>query len=411
MKKSQDGAGSPEKRYNRALAYDRRFVYLRAEDRYVSMPPAPRFRLALIGCGLMGQMHIAAVYAEGQSEIAGLYDIHAESTEASRKMCSELSGKSGPKIYTSLDEALKDGSIDGYIIATPNYTHAAVLKEVLKAGKPVYLEKPMATTVEDAAAIVAMVRQSGVPVQVGLQYRYKAIYVEALKEAIERGSVGSLKSLSIREHRIPFLDKVDQWNKFSRYSGGTLVEKCCHYFDLFNLFAQSRPAKVYASGSQAVNYGDFSYKGERSDILDSASVIVDYENGVKASFDLCMFVPLFFEELVACGDGGRLRVFEQEDFLVDDSYTSGLELYRGELAPSFRSEPRYHGIVRALGHSGADYYVQAAFIDMLDGKYDKSPTVEEGFWSVVVGAAAEESVRTGMPVDIGAWLATKDIRV
>ncbi|OQU73945.1 oxidoreductase, partial [Helicobacter pylori] len=125
--------------------------------------------------------------------------------------------------------------------------------------------------------------------QIGLRYRYKPIYVEAIHEAKVRRSLGEIKTLTIMEHREPFLDKVKQWNKFSKYSGGTLVEKCCHYFDLFNLFAASRPVSVYASGSQAVNFKDFEYDGERSDILDNAFVIVEYENGVRANFNLCMF--------------------------------------------------------------------------------------------------------------------------
>jgi myo-inositol 2-dehydrogenase/D-chiro-inositol 1-dehydrogenase len=85
------------------------------------------------------------------------------------------------------------------------------------------------------------------------------------------------------------LDKVKQWNKFSKFSGGTLVEKCCHYFDLLNMFSQSRPVSVFATGSQAVNFLEFEYNGEKSDILDNAIVSVVYENGVRASFNLCMF--------------------------------------------------------------------------------------------------------------------------
>ncbi|MFL2495511.1 MAG: Gfo/Idh/MocA family oxidoreductase [Porticoccaceae bacterium] len=94
-------------------------------------------------------------------------------------------------------------------------------------------------------------------VQLGLQYRYKSQYVEALHELKQRKSLGSLKTISVSEHRPPFLDKVDQWNKFNQNTGGTLVEKCCHYFDLMNLMADAAPIRVYASGGQAVNFADF----------------------------------------------------------------------------------------------------------------------------------------------------------
>ncbi len=385
--------------YSRQRAQEERFNYLDTYDRYILSVPKASYKLAVIGTGLMGRSHIDSIYVEGRGDAAGIYDPHLGSIQAALKECGKFT-QNVPKVYRSIDEAVSDSDIDGFIISTPNNTHAQVLEKVLEAGKPVFLEKPMATTVEDAYRITAMVRESGVPVQVGLQYRFKAMYVEAIKEACRLGSVGDIKTISIREHRIPFLDKVGQWNKFSASSGGTLVEKCCHYFDLFNLFARSRPSRVFASGSQAASYRDFSYKGERSDILDNAYMIVDYENGVRAAFDLCMFVPLFYEELVICGDGGRIRAYEQEDFLSKDSFETGFEIYRGEYHPSRTCSPRYQGAIADLGHSGADFFAQSAFMDLIEGDGENSPTVEEGFWSVVIGAAAQESVLTGVPVDV-----------
>jgi predicted dehydrogenase len=396
--------------YSRSLAYSSQFEYIRSEDRYFLKQQERRFKIAVLGTGIHGRGHIKTACIEGRAAVAGIYDPHPESVAAAKKLCAEYEGVE-PRVYESVQEALGDTEIDGYMIVTPNFTHRELLEQLLNSGRPVFLEKPMATNVADAAAMVNAARRSDVPVQVGLQYRYKSIYVEAIHELLGRHSIGEIKTLGIREHRIPFLDKVHQWNKFSRYSGGTLVEKCCHYFDLFNLFSRSRPARVYATGSQAASYGDFQYHGERSDILDNASVLVDYENGIKANFDLCMFVPLFFEEFVACGDGGRLRAYEQEDYLVDDSLQSGLEVYRGERYPSRKSEPRYQGVVRETGHSGADFYAHKAFVDLLNGATDGVPTIEEGYWSVVVGAAAEESVRRGQPVDIPQFIAEQDASI
>ena len=173
----------------------------------------------------------------------------------------------------------------------------------------------MATTIQDAHAIMQIAQGHPAVFQIGLQYRFKPIYVEAIHEALARKTIGDIKTISILEHRFPFLDKVKQWNKFSKYSGGTLVEKCCHYFDLMNLFAGARPVSVFATGSAAVNFFNFEYAGEKSDILDNAFVVVTYANGVRASFNLCMFAPMFYEELVLCGDEGRLKATENEDFL------------------------------------------------------------------------------------------------
>ena len=79
---------------------------------------------------------------------------------------------------------------DGLIISTPNYTHLDVLKVAVKSGKHIFLEKPMATTVQDAYEIQKIAADSPAVLQIGLQYRYKAMYVEAIHEAQERKSLG-----------------------------------------------------------------------------------------------------------------------------------------------------------------------------------------------------------------------------
>ncbi len=181
-------------------------------------------------------------------------------------------------------------------------------------------------------------------------------------------ALGNVKIINIVEHRIPFLDKVNQWNKFNKFSGGTIVEKCCHYMDLLNLFAQSKPKKVYATGTQAVNYKKFKYEGKKSDILDNAMIIAEYENGVQAGFNLCMFAPQTYEEITICGDQGRLRAYENEDFLNNNVPKTMLEVYRGENHPSRITYPTYPEFVAKTGHNGASFYNFIKFMDKIEGK-------------------------------------------
>ncbi len=301
-------------------------------------------------------------------------------------------------VYDSLAAACNDPEVDGLIICTPNYTHIEVLRAAVKSGKHILLEKPMATTIKDAYEITQLAKTYAPVLQIGLQYRYKSIYVEAIHEALERKSIGQIKTITILEHRVPFFDKVNQWNKFSKYSGGTLVEKCCHYFDLFNLFAQSKPVSVFATGSMAVNFVEFEYGGEKSDIIDNAFLIVTYENGIRANFNLCMFSPLHYEELVLCGDEGRLKASENKDFLPTGRPGTHLEILRGENHPSRITTPCYPTFLEASGHNGATYFEHVNFINNIQGQATTAATADEGFWSVVVGAAAEESVKTGRVV-------------
>lgn len=392
---------------DRRLAFEPRFDYLSDQDRYLTHKPAPQFLFNVIGTGVNGQEHMRVTELEGRACIHGLYDVNAASLKAAQDLMQGLGRE--VKVYSSLEEACNDPVVDGLIISTPNYTHIDIVETAVKSGKHILLEKPMATTVEDAHRILELSRTYTAVLQIGLQYRYKSIFRESIQEAITRKAIGELKTLSIQEHRISFLDKVGQWNKFSRYSGGTLVEKCCHYFDLLNMFAQSRPVKVMAVGDQSVNYKDFSLQAESADILDNAFVLIEYANGIKASFNICMFTPLFYEEIVLCGDKGRLKGWERQDFLAGKGLECGLELNCGELEPTRYITPHYQQHIEEAGHHGATFFEHLNFVDNILNKKTETATVEDGFWAVVVGVAAEEAVKGGSPVEIDRLLAEKGV--
>jgi predicted dehydrogenase len=375
------------------------FAYIPAEDRYLFAPGEERHRFNVIGTGVNGQEHIRVTGMEGRAVIHGVYDPNPLSVAGAQGMHAQFRpGGNKLVVYDSLEACCHDPAVDGLIICTPNFSHLDVVRVAAASGKHILLEKPMATTVCDAHAIMEIARRHPAVFQIGLQYRYKPIYVEAIHEALERKTIGDVKTITILEHRFPFLDKVKQWNKFSKYSGGTLVEKCCHYFDLMNLFAGARPVSVYATGSAAVNFLDFEYAGEKSDIIDNAMVVVNYSNSVRASFNLCMFAPMFYEEMVLCGDDGRLKVSENEDFLPGGQPDTYIEVKCGDRKPSRTGSPCYPTFIQSSGHHGATYFEHVNFIDNIEGRRTSAPTAAEGFWSIVVGAAAEQSVKTRQPV-------------
>jgi myo-inositol 2-dehydrogenase / D-chiro-inositol 1-dehydrogenase len=389
---------------SRALALSPVFAYVQEEDRYLFAREKPKHRFNIIGTGVNGQEHILVTLLEGRAAVHGIYDTSPYSAAAARAVFNKYAPKENLVVYDSLYKACNDPAVDGLIISTPNFTHIDIMQTAIKSGKNILLEKPMATTIHDAYAITQLGKDYSAVLQVGLQYRYKAIYVEAIQEALVRKSIGDIRTINILEHRFPFLDKVNQWNKFSRFSGGTLVEKCCHYFDLFNMFAQSRPVSVYATGSQAVNFLDFEIDGMKSDILDNAFVIVKYANGITACFSLVMFAPMFHEEMVLCGDRGRLKVTENNDSIGVPRPNSTMEIMLGEDKPSRISTPSYPSYIEETGHHGATFYEHVNFIDRIEGKPTNAATTAEGFWSIVVGSAAEESVKTGKVVEINELL-------
>lgn len=379
--------------------------YLPEKDRYVYQKEQAKHKFNVIGAGMIAHEHIKVTMLEGRGEIHGIYDRSEHSVNHCKKMFTTLFPKKELVVYDSLETACNDPQVDGLIICTPNYSHLEIVREAVKSGKHILLEKPMVTKLEDAVAIKKIAQSYAAIFQIGLQYRYKAIYAEAREEVLNKKALGDIHTITIIEHRLPFLDKIDQWNKFSEFSGGTLVEKCCHYFDLFNLFAQAKPKYVYAVGGQAVNFVDFEYDGKKSDILDHALVTVVYENGVKCNFNLCMFSPMFYEEITICGTKGRLRAYENEDYLPVNRPHTHLEILTADHGPSRVSTPCYPQTIQSSGHMGGTYFEHKNFIDNIDGKATDTATIDEGFWSVVVGIAAEKSVQTGEKVYINDLLA------
>ena len=359
--------------------------------------------MVIIGTGTIGQEHMRVASLLGRAQILGIYDTQALSMDCAAANFKQVSDQ--PLVrYSDLESACNDPDADAVFICTPNYTHFDILQVAIKSGKPIFLEKPMATDLGDAAAIVAMADAYVSFIQIGLQYRYKAQYIEAFYEVQARRSLGAVKTISLSEYRPPFLDKVNQWNKFNEFTGGTLVEKCCHYFDLINLIAESKPIRVYASGGQACNFLDFEVDQRKSDIEDHAFVTIDYKNGVRASFTLNMFCADFSEELVITGANGRVVASEKSNFQQQGPTQLKLSVELGEQGASRTADVNYPRLIEQSGHHGATFYEQLAFMDRLEGEVVNSATVIQGLWAMIVGSAAQKSMASKQAVEIEEFL-------
>ncbi|MEM8984362.1 MAG: Gfo/Idh/MocA family oxidoreductase [Pseudomonadota bacterium] len=378
------------------------------KDRYLYAQPTATHRLNIIGTGTIGQEHILVAELLGRATVNGVFDTAECSLETAIRRLPADRAAAIVK-HKSLEAACQDANADALMICTPNFTHRDVLEIAAKSGKPIFVEKPMATTVTDAARMVELAESYGSFIQIGLQYRYKAAYVEARHEVLERRSIGDVRMVTLCEYRPPFLDKVNQWNKFARFSGGTLVEKCCHYFDLMNLFAGALPTRVFATTGQVQNFVDFDYDGEASDIDDHGHVVVDHANGVRSAFTLSMFAPQFHEEMIISGSDGRLVTVEHFDFHRDETAQTQLRIERGEAGSTRDVTLSYPDLIERSGHHGATFYEHAAFVDRLQGQSTNAATPLEGFWSIVTAAAAQHSAQSGQPVDVAAFLNTFEL--
>ena len=347
-------------------------------------------RYGIVGTGMMGCEHIQNIVRIPGTQVVGLADPDPTSLAAGRLACGN---RHDALTFPDVESMLNGCDLDAVVIATPNWTHAKVLQPIFERPVHVLVEKPMCTTLSDCQAVVEQAKTHEGVFWVGLEYRYLSA-VSALLAALDDGDVGQLHMFSIREHRFPFLPKVANWNRFNRQTGGTLVEKCCHFFDLMNLAVQSEAVRVMASGAQNVNHLDEEYDGEIPDILDNAFVIVEYANGVRACLDLCMFAEggRHEQEIVAVGDRGKLECTVPGNELTRAT-RNRTELSFENIAP----DPR---IAHTGLHHGASYLEHLDFLSCIREGRPAHVSAEDGLRSVAIGLAAHRSIEERRAVEI-----------
>ncbi len=370
-----------------------------------------KIRYGIIGCGSMGREHILNIMAMDACVVTALADVDAGSRNAAQALL--LGAAVQPVVFERFADLLTSGLCDAVVIATPNFTHADVMRHALPTELHLLIEKPLCTTVADCHELVQLEAKRQAEgrkaiVWVAQEYRYMPPVAEMIRMA-HAGDVGQMHQVSIREHREPFYPKVGNWNRFNANTGGTLVEKCCHYFNLMEFILQEQAVRVFASGGQRVNHLDERYNGPNGqttpDILDSAYVIVEYASGARASLDLCMFAENSAdnEQIVIVGSVGKLeslipslvlRHGRREDW--------GSRKVWGEASGSGRGVATrrvWDTNIRYAGqHFGASYIEHQRFAKAIREGTAPEVNLQEGMRCVAVGLAAHRSIDTGLPV-------------
>lgn len=363
-------------------------------------------KLALVGAGNIGREHIRNLaLLKDVMELVAVADNFEESRREARELLDKC-GFESCRVCETSDEVLKADDVQAIVIATPNFHHIDAIRQAAQSGKALMIEKPLCTTLADCREAAELAKASGQLWWVGMEYRYIPS-IERLIREVTSGTVGSLKMLSIREHRFPFLTKVKDWNRFNEMTGGTLVEKCCHFFDLMLLMMDAPPVRVFGTGGQDVNHIDEDYEGRKPDILDNAYVCVDFANGSRACLDLCMFAEASRnqEEIIAVGDGGKLEAFapshgttqyspESPNFVI--GLRNGASPGRDPPKPQPVSEmhiPIDPELMAAGHHCGATYTELKNFCEAVSaGTLEAQVSVGDGLRAVALGIAAQISI-------------------
>ncbi|KAI3917774.1 hypothetical protein MKW92_019041 [Papaver armeniacum] len=369
-------------------------------------------KYGIVGVGMMGREHLINLGHLQQQEEAISVVCIADPHIPSQQLALQIANSQFnwfPQVFSGHEELLDSGLCDVVIVSTPNMTHFQILMDIIEHPKPhhILVEKPLCTNVANCKMVIEAARKRpDLLVQVGLEYRYMPP-VAKLIDVVKNGTIGQVKMVSIREHRFPFLVKVNDWNRFNENTGGTLVEKCCHFFDLMTLFVGAMPVRVMASGAIDVNHKDEIYDGKVPDIIDNAYVIVEFDNGSRGMLDLCMFAEgsKNEQEISVVGDIGKGEAFVPESIVRVGTRTKGREGVETMKAGDKRIkyDGLHHGssylehlnLLSAVKSSIIHQHRQEGGDDAVERDCAAVVGLQDGLLSVAIGVAAQLSIQKG----------------
>ncbi|MBC8873107.1 MAG: Gfo/Idh/MocA family oxidoreductase [Planctomycetes bacterium] len=329
-----------------------------------------------VGYGIVGlgqvamKGHIPELLRIPETHITALCDLSGEALAQAASLVA------GAKTYDDFDAMLEDEDVEVVLIATPNWLHAEQAIRAFKAGKHVFLEKPIGVDLDECDAILRAWSDSGRLLQIGHELRH-ANLMRAMREKIDEGMIGQVQMVVVQEYRFPLLPG---WRQTAK-TGGVMLEKNSHFFDLFNWLADAPASRVMAAGGNNVN--------KESPLIDHCFVTVEYENSVRAALVMCLFAEHGSQLTIdVVGDKGRLIALAQDQKLTFYSR-------QDETPVEWSFEPGADGGF----HMGFKTEHESFVRSLREGKpvVSNGPEARE---TMRVALAAERAVRDGTIVDL-----------
>lgn len=350
-----------------------------------------QLRLGVIGAGLRSNILPYWHNPDGESVITALAELDQSKIDRFKE---EVSSE-GIFFTNDYTELLTRDDVDAIVILTEDYKHKKHAIESLQAGKHLYLEKPMALSIEDCDEILEAWRASGQKLMVGFNMRYMPMY-QTMKKVIDDGVIGEVKAVWVR-HFVGFGGRFyfQDWHRNRKTQYSLLLQKASHDIDVIHMLTGSYTKKVSAFGSLDFYHKEENFEADglvhmtdlEIDVEDNNVVIMELANGIKASYLQCHFTPDYQRNYVVIGTKGRM---ENDD-------VNGLIHVKTRNTESLADQSDFTIQMKPMmgSHDGGDERITQAFVDYI--LHDKKPNVspEDGRMSVAVGVKATESLREG----------------
>jgi len=342
-------------------------------------------RFGFIGLGAMGLSHVHSVaeLCPDHAAVAAVCSNNSERISQALKLAPKA------KVF-SREADLIAAPLDAVFVSTPNFRHVPLALQVIKARKHLYLEKPCGISADECHRLADTAHNAGTVVMIGHELRYSPFF-QRIKNIVAAGEIGRPQMVWCREFRGPFQKKTSDWIQDNRRSGGTLVEKNCHHFDLMNWWVDSRPARVCAFGGNAVQR----VLPGPEQANDHATVIFEYANKVRGTLHLCLFALDFPKEDLEMGVIGEHGLLQTR--------ISAMEILQWKRGAR-QTEPRVHSVPSPAGlawggHPGSDE-IHLEFVNCILHGRQPLTSVRACLDGTLLAIAAEESIRLGRTVEL-----------
>ncbi|WP_265520424.1 Gfo/Idh/MocA family protein [Oerskovia flava] len=218
-------------------------------------PASPRRRYAVVGTGHRAGLYVSALTGAhaDQGEIVAWVEPNAVRARYHDEQVTRETGAGPRPVYgpDDLERAIAEQRVDRVIVTTPDHAHADLVSRALRAGADVVVEKPIATDEAEARRIVDAVAETGRDLTMTFNYRY-APRNAALREVVASGEIGDVLAIHFdwALDTVHGADYFRRWHRDKRRSGGLLVHKSSHHFDLVSWWIDDAPRRVVASGGR-----------------------------------------------------------------------------------------------------------------------------------------------------------------
>jgi predicted dehydrogenase len=324
----------------------------------------------------------------------------------------------GVPVFDSVADLLAVDLIDAAIVTSPDDTHADIAVELLRSGVAVYLEKPLATTLVDADRVLAAAAEAGGVLYVGHNFRHAGV-VRRMKEIIDRGEIGEVKTIWVRHFVGNGGDYYfKDWHADRSRTHTLLLQKASHDLDVVHYLSGSYTRRVVGMGDLMV-YGDVTDRRERVDetmpdwfsfdnwppaastglnpvvdVEDVSMMLMTLDNGVLASYEQCHFTPDYWRNYTVIGTAGRLEN-------IGDTAGGVVKVWNRRREWAVAGDGEYPIEGATSGHEDADLATMREFLSHL---VHGTPTVVSPLAAraaVAAGALAADSIRDGSrPIDV-----------